>query len=329
MGSQPPVNSDNANVLTLQEYADQYCGGDRFRAIYELVDSDVAGSFDRHIDDLSQEEARFVLWLVQNSAVKAYGGQKIFDKALKANTLAETLGVDIDSLQSETPNPFAKKLVLSIIGIFAAIAITVVISIINQHFNTKIAYIGEVLIGLASMSVAGNITQFFRFCKLKKLASDLPSSEALKAKEYNPPPFEEAFALFNQSNASAPDIEREEAECLLRTSKKQIVKTLLWLMVFVVVAVICVFVAYGTGIVGGVIGALCLIAFFIWQMVTLFRRLIKSKAVGNVRGVDVQQQKAMDTQQSLLALAAIIIAGLYLISTVVGCLVSIMISLQG
>ena len=327
MENKLPINEINADTVTVQEYADLYCGGDRFRAIYELLDCEEKGSFDRHIDDLSQEEARFVLWFVRDAANIAYGGQAAFNKAVKANALAESLGVEIDDLQPDTPNPFAKKLRWSILSIFAAIAITVLISVINKHFNANISYIGEVLIGLAAMSVAGHITQFFRFRKLKKLAATLPTTEMLNAKTYSMPPFEEAFALFRQSNTYLPEIEKDEAERLLRNSRRQLGKTLLWSVGYLFAIMISVFAAFTTGIVGGIIGSLGLIAFGVWQMITLYRSLLKSKAVGNVKNVDEQQQKRMDTRQSLYALAAICLTGLYLILALIGCLTSIMITL--
>ena len=179
---------------------------------------------------------------------------------------------------------------------------------------------------MASVGAAGNLVKFFQYQKLKKRAKDIPTAEAVQEKEYCPPPFEEAIALFRQTNSVRPAIEKEDAKGLLRTAGWQIVKSLLWMLLYVVAIVVCIFVAYGTGA-GGIIGAVGLFAFFVWQMVTMFRVLLRSKAVGGVQGVDPKQKKSMETRQGLLVVAGMCVAAIYLLLMVAGCLISVMMAI--
>ena len=207
MQNQQPVKDKSIEDMTLQEYTDQFCEGDRYRAIYDRIHNGAKGSFDRYIEELSPEEARFALWCVERATVEACGGAKNFAKAIKAETLALELGVDTENLQPGSPNPFTKKVWLSIAGVIAAILIAAIISVTGKDMN----YLGELFISLASVVAAGNLVKFFQYQKLKKWAKDIPTAEAVQEKEYCPPPFEAAIALFRQTNSVRPAIEKEDA----------------------------------------------------------------------------------------------------------------------
>lgn len=308
----------------LQEYADAQCGGDRYRAIYELLYSGEKGSFDPYVEELSKEEAAFTLFLIRGSAVKAYGSEETFRKAEKANNLAASMDLELDDVKPETKNPYKKKLLVSLLGMVGAIAVTVGVALLNKRVNLGfLAYTGEVLMGLSALSIAEKLILCNRFRRLKRLAAVIPSLPEAKENNKGPVPFEEAMAAFTAKMSKIPSVKPEAAEALVAAAKKRNVKALLWVPVYVVAMFVSMMVAAGVGLAGGIIGAVGLLGFSVWQVASMLRVLRKSKDISYTEGMDPAKLQKLQNRQSLCVLAGLCIAGLYLILTILGCAFSI------
>ena len=304
--------------MKLQQYADEHCGGDRFRAIYELMLHSGEGGFDPYVDELSQEEADFVVSLLTLDAMRIYGKDG-FCKRVKAEQLAASLGTSTDEVKANRRNPFRKGLLIGILLVLGAIAADVLLAVLPLGISgSTAAIIGSALTGLAATALAERVILFAKYNRLRKMTAELPEGDPEGCANSEPESFEEAMAFYRQGEVDEP-IDKAEAETRLRSAKKQNIKALLWMPVYLLAIILCAVLASKTGMIGKIAGVLILIGFLLWQWVAMFRRVRAARAVGNLRDADSLAKQAMEQRQGLIVLAMICIGGLYLILAVIGC----------
>lgn len=174
---------------SLQEIADQHFSGNRYRAIYHLLDNE---GIEDYINEFSKEEAQFVLYVGEKHVIDTYGGEAAFCDAIMADIEAQDLGVTMETIRQKTKNPFAKKALLGIFALIIAIALAILRTTKKSASFDILLPLSSVFIGIASL----NFINFFRYKKLQKKAKKLPSIETIKNTKIESPSFEEIYALF-------------------------------------------------------------------------------------------------------------------------------------
>lgn len=294
--------------LSFQEYADLHFGGNRMRAVHELLYYSENG-LSAYIDDLTQEEASFIVYLLQKHAFSAYGGEAGFAKALHAETLAETLELNTDDIHPDTPNPFVKSLKRKLLGLLGAIVFSVAASLLAPHIQADLSFIGEILIGLCSLSVAGEVFSIFRFNRLKKEVSQLPDAETLKANTPEAIPFEEAYAGFMRNNQ--PEITLQEGKARMKDAVKQIAVAIVYLLILGAVDLLCIEAIAETGLFTLFCCMAIVLAYCLWQGYMLFKMAFATKAVSGICDADEQTKKSIIKRQQLIAIVSVIVILLY------------------
>ena len=293
----------------LQEYADLHHGGDRLRAIYDLMyNSDVPGGFDPYVDELSEIEACFTMTILEEHAIKQYGGVKEYRNALKAEQLAAQLDVETDAVRNGAKNPYFKNWLLSLLGLVVAVGVSVAADI-----WWHISYIGEVAIGLASMYVAGLSISCLRFWRLKRLLARIPTVDASEeASDTDVPDFDTVLASFyargytypeggymgdpTQPHIAMPSEEEVQSNQLL--AKKRLIRGLWMLPLCALAAFVLLMLATVNGIVG-IVGALALFAWIAWIVVSMFRALRRVRTIDGIK--DDALRKQCENRQNIYA----------------------------
>lgn len=214
--------------LNIQEYADKHCGGDRFRAIWEMCQASKDGEFSKHIDELNQDEALFVLRYVDSPTskmAKNYGAE--FSVAYI--TMGKDFLIDVDKKEK---NPFAQAVSkFSLMSVFA-IAFIVFASVLDIKWLLVIA---SSFLGVFAINMANIIMGFFKFRKAKRIINRLPVSIE-KACECVFPTFEEAMERFNRKPET---ITEEQADGTIDEYKKKNVIAILLLPVCLFFIIVC------------------------------------------------------------------------------------------
>ena len=189
---------------TLQAYADAHWDGDKFKALHDLLFyADVEkGKMDDYIQQLVTEEADFVYDSMKLHAYYVYGSEEGFRTAVKAETYASSLKMELDEIRSNQKNPFVKKFPWDLAKLAGAVGLMMLSTwLTNQNIlpgdSFLISAIPTVLCAWVAMSTANHITKFFHYRKAYRLAQDAPIPD-LGAYI---PTFEECMA-FHQEQAA-------------------------------------------------------------------------------------------------------------------------------
>lgn len=198
MSGELPVQEQEIQQVTLQEYADANCNGDRFRAIYELTLNSGEGGFDPYVDELTEDEANFVVALLTLDGFRIYGKDGFY-QMIKTNQLAASLGTTVEEVQAQEKNPHAKGFLWGIGLVVGAIALSVLLAVLPTDNGADLAATGgSVAVGLASMNFATKLLSFLKYNKLRKMVAKLPDVDPEHANK-EPESFEEAMAFYKET----------------------------------------------------------------------------------------------------------------------------------
>ena len=305
----------------LQEYADTHCQGDRRRAIYELMHTGQEGSFDPYVDELSQEEANFTLAIIQLNMIKASGGEENFRKYWKAEELATKLDTSTQAVEQDGKNPFLRKLLWGLLVMACAVVIPIVLMNIWAD-ATWLPGLQSVLIGLASLQLADGLVNTLRFCRLKRKVKNLPPLQ----ENTEPASYEECLAHYEKlgkDEKKLPITSVADANTVLKTARKQKIKGLLWLPVYLIVILLAGVLAMKAGLTGSIIGCVAVLLFAFWQMRAVWRATLQTRDVVAGLPADDEQWTRMNNRQSIGVFTMLLLCGVYLIAAVVGVMLCI------
>lgn len=310
---------------TLQDYADEHCGGNRYRAIYELLFIAGENTLDPYVDEMSSDDATFTFMMMRLQSIRAYGSTENYQKALKAESLAEQLKVSIDDVRAGIENPFKKKLLTEFLKLLGAVLLPGLAALLLKSMGVGYDWIfgiQPILIGLAAMSVSGALISFSRFRKLKKLLTEFPKPAQLDTY----PSFEEcmdAYAELGNQGKTYASSTPEEANAAMDAARKTNIIALLMLPVFAIVIIAAIVGAIAGGVVGCIIGCAAIIAFFFWQMRRVWKATLRTRNTTSGIPVGNPGRKPAEKRQSLYGLALILLGGLYILAVFVGCMLCI------
>ncbi len=189
---------------TLQEYADAYWEGDKFRALHDLLfhaDSD-KGNMDDYIPQLDKAEAHFVYDSMKLHAHYTYGSETGFKNAVKAEAYASSLDMELEEIRENKKNPFVKNVLWNLVIISGVIGLIVLcswltnIGVISEDFSL-IAAIPTILCGVAALTSGKAIFKFFLYKKAYRAAQNAPIPD----KDAYIPTFEECMEFHRQREA--------------------------------------------------------------------------------------------------------------------------------
>lgn len=320
--------------VLLQDYADAYCGGDRRRALYNLLFIGKNGRMDDYIDELNTAEANFVYDCMALNARRVFGGELGFKKVIKTETMAEQLDLSTDDiLNGTTKNPYKKQLQTGSLMLAGSILLVAVQALIRKHTDIDVDWLTTVisiLSGISSLSVAEGLIGTIRFHRLKKRVKNTPQAR----KDVEPPSFEECMEFHLERSKDLKEIPpatAEEAIQVLNTARKKNLRSLAFApLLLAIVLTVGVSIAVGNIVAGtagklvtGISGIGGILAFAWWQIRAMAKATMATTNV--VRGLDRTdpQWQRLNNRQSLCVLGMICIAGLYLILVTVGCAIYI------
>ena len=188
---------DETQLPKLQEYANAHCNGDRFLAIYQLMLTSGEAGFDPYVDELTEEDANFVVCLLTMDMFRLYGKEGTY-QMIKTNQLAASMGTTSDEVEARKGNPYTKGFLIGLALLAGAVGLSVLLTCIPIH-NDSIAEIGaSAAIGLASMNLASKIIPFLRYARLKRKVAKLPEINPDAFTNSEPASFEEAMAFYRE-----------------------------------------------------------------------------------------------------------------------------------
>ena len=192
-----PDENQETQLPTLQEYADSHCNGDRFLAIYQLMLTSGEAGFDPYVDELTQEDANFVVCLLTMDMYRLYGKKGTY-QMIKTNQLAASLGTTTEEVEARKGNPYTKGFLVGLGLLAGAVGLSVLLACLPIA-DESLAEIGaSVAIGLASMNLASKIIPFLRYSKLKRKVAKLPQINPDAAAKAEPDSFEDAMAFYRE-----------------------------------------------------------------------------------------------------------------------------------
>lgn len=291
----------------IQQYADEHCGGDRFRAVYDIMSSGVECALDPYVDSMSQEDATFAVILLQDDAIRIYGGEKSYKNVVKHYSLLSSLGLEEEALQK--PNPFVKPLLKQLVLLVCAIVVPALLTIVLPD-SSWLPVLQSILLGLFAMSTANALLPVLRFQKVKRFFKHLPDPDP--ATESQAISYEDALAMYEA--LSTPKSTPEEAEEALRRSKKANISALVYYPLFVLLTLTAIILS-NLHVVAGCVGCALVAAFFMWKMSSAFKAVLSTRDA--VAGLNCQFP-AMANRQSGCTLGMIGLGALYLLTGGIG-----------
>ena len=188
---------------SLQQYADEHCNGDRFRAIYEIYQNGEKNRLEPYIDQMTKDESFFVLFIIKRDLTSMYGGTENLGKTILAEQVASFTDMTLEDIDQADENPYKplskKGLLITAIGI--------VISVTSIFFNdssvaSAIAISGSVVIGTGALALANTIMSYFNFKKAKRLSKELKPPKDIDFTTQHT--FEEQMAEFRKEHPVLP-----------------------------------------------------------------------------------------------------------------------------
>ena len=106
---------------SLQQYADEHCNGDRFRAIYEIYQNGEKNRLEPYIDQMTKDESFFVLFIIKRDLTSMYGGTENLGKTILAEQVASFTDMTLEDIDQADENPYKplskKGLLITAIGL--------------------------------------------------------------------------------------------------------------------------------------------------------------------------------------------------------------------
>ena len=194
------MKNPNSN---LQQYADEHCNGDRFRAIYEIYQNGEHGRLEPYIDQLTKDESLFVLFILRRDLSTMYGGTENLGKTILAEHVASFTDMSLEDIQQTDENPYKHTIKRGLIILSLGIVVTVsAVFFKGSDFASAIAVLGSIIIGTGSLSIANTIMGYFNFKKAKKISADLSAPKDVELTTQHT--FEEQMAEFRKKHPVLP-----------------------------------------------------------------------------------------------------------------------------
>lgn len=178
----------------LDQYAEEHHDGSIKKAIWDLLHTADKDTFHEYVKEMNEEEASFTLDLIEYHTIRKLGGEENYEIAYRAEELSQQIGISSADVKPDTPNPFKKALLCSILLILGAIVLPVVLLMILNSMGAEAGWVyavSSIAIGLCSMNLATALIKFCKFRKMQRLLASLPEPQ----KDLEPPTFEECMAF--------------------------------------------------------------------------------------------------------------------------------------
>lgn len=155
----------------IDEIANEKFNGDMNRTLeYLLYEAD--GPFTPYVEELTQEEARMVMKFLERDAIKHYGSEENFYDEIDKNGLLRHLDLSEDEVRNATKNPYKAKMLKNALKMLIMEGGIIALGLVGGSFGLTPAVLGmagSVATGIWSMTLAGNIIDYVRFRKAKKI----------------------------------------------------------------------------------------------------------------------------------------------------------------
>lgn len=187
---------------SLQQYADEHCNGDRFRAIYEIYQNGEKKRLEPYIDQMTKDESFFVLFILRKDLSSMYGGTENLGKTLLAEQVASFTDMSLEEIKQTDKNPYKKPLKKGLIILVLGMVISVASVFFKESVASTIAIAGSIVIGMGALTLANTIMGYFNFKKAKRMSEDLkPPKEVELTTQHT---FEEQMEAFRKEHRVLP-----------------------------------------------------------------------------------------------------------------------------
>ena len=192
-----------SNAPSLQQYADEHCNGDRFRAIHEIYQNGEKNRLEPYIDQLTKDESLFVLFILRRDLSAMYGGTDNLGKTIVAEQVASFTGISLEEIKQADENPFKRPTKTGLLMLALGIVISVsAVFFKGSSIASAIAVVGSIVIGTGALSIANTIMGYFNFKKAKRLSADLKAPKEVELTTQHT--FEEQMAEFRKKHPLLP-----------------------------------------------------------------------------------------------------------------------------
>ena len=152
----------------LDEIANEKFNGNVQETIKYLMLNSGPQGFDPYVDELTQEEASFVVDLLHSEAIQIYGSEKRYKEEIVKNTALTTFGVTEEEVLKAPKNPYKASVLKNFLKMFLAEG--GILALGAAGLNPEILGLaGSVVTGLCAMTIASDMVNYFKYKKMVNL----------------------------------------------------------------------------------------------------------------------------------------------------------------
>lgn len=148
--------------------AQEKFNGDSKQAIEYLLYTVGENGFGPYIDELTQDEARFVVSILNRDAIKYFGSEKRYKEELIKNQSLAEFNLTEEEVRNTPKNPYKATLLKHICTMLLMNGGIIALSSMGIDISA-LGLVQSVVTGLLAMTMAGNIIEYVKFKKMKKL----------------------------------------------------------------------------------------------------------------------------------------------------------------
>lgn len=152
----------------IDQLARDHFGGDVRQTLEHLLYQKGTHALDAYVDELTSEEAGFVMGLLEKDAVAYYGSEENFRRELKKNRLLVELGLEESDVR-DGKNPHAPTLFLRLILLSGFLFLTPFVTRLEDILGLNAALLIAVITGLLAVLTVMALIPWMKFRKAKEL----------------------------------------------------------------------------------------------------------------------------------------------------------------
>lgn len=156
--------------------------GDIRKTIEFLLLNGADNNFDKYVDELTYDEAKIVMEIMNSEAIKHYGSESNFKNEVKKNRLLIELELTEEEVKNAKKNPYKAKIFKSSLMMLIMESGIIALSLFGSNLGITPAMLGvgaSIVTGLSSMTVASNVINYVKFKNASKIIDNQPITDEL------------------------------------------------------------------------------------------------------------------------------------------------------
>lgn len=151
----------------IDRLAQEKFNGDIQETIKYLLHNSQSSEFHEYINEMTEAEASYTLDCIEEHTIEKVGGIENYKALYKREEQINSLNMTFEEVRDAKTNPFKKKLIKSLIGMFIIQGLSISLMLLGDS-GPMLGTIVATSSGLWAMAVASNLIDFLKFKKVKK-----------------------------------------------------------------------------------------------------------------------------------------------------------------